>query len=98
MGDREKLRLRLTRDVLGTLRRREIREAMPALSPDGEVGVMVAFRDDTMESVMSRVARLGGSAYAVVPPTDLSEWPAQMTVLQVRADLSVPPARVSTGA
>ncbi|MEO3856279.1 hypothetical protein [Acrocarpospora sp. B8E8] len=89
MDDREKLRLRLTRDVMGLLRHRDFREKMPALSPDGEVAVMVAFRDDTMEFVMGQVARLGDASHVVVPPSDLSEWPARMTLLRVHVGAPV---------
>jgi hypothetical protein len=87
VDDREKLRLNLTRDVLRLLRNRAAREAMPALGPDGSVGVMVVFRDDTMESVLSRAARLGGDVYAAVPPADAGEWPEGMTIVRVNASV-----------
>lgn len=95
VDDREKLRLNLTRDVLRLLRNREHREAMPALGPGGDVAVLVAFRDDAVESVLARVARLGGNAYVVVPPADEGDWPDQMTVARVEVDA---PVRLASGA
>lgn len=83
MDDREKTRLRLTRDVLRSLRTRDSRAALPP-SRDGEdTAVLVAFHDETLESVLGRVALLGGDVTVVVAPQNLEDWPAGAAILQI---------------
>lgn len=92
MDVRDQLRMRMTRDVLRLLRVRDFREALPSLRPGEDPGILVGFRDDTLKSVLERVARLGGSAHVVVPPVDVKLWPSRMAFLQVTKGGQVPPA------
>lgn len=89
MDDREKARLRLTRGVLRSLRTRDSRAAFPPPRDGGDVAILVAFRDETLESVLERIALLGGHATVVVAPGDLKEWPAVKTRIAIDPNIRV---------
>ncbi|GHE41992.1 hypothetical protein GCM10017673_50240 [Streptosporangium violaceochromogenes] len=82
MNGREETRLRLTRDVLRSLRTRDSRAALPPPRDGEDTAVLVAFHDETLESTLQRIALLGGDVTVVVAPRDLKEWPTGATVFQ----------------
>lgn len=87
MDGREQTRMRLTRGVLRSLRTRDSRAAFPPPRDGGDAAILVAFRDETLESVLERIALLGGHATVVVAPGDLKEWPSEATIFQVSAKM-----------
>lgn len=96
MDSRERLRMRMTRDVLRLLRVRDFRATLPPLRPDEDAAILVSFRDDTLQTVMKGITALGGNVHVVVPPPDLDSWPARMVFLQVTKSGKVtPPGRMT---
>jgi hypothetical protein len=81
---REKLRLRMARDVLRLVRVRDFRAAFPPLAEEGSAPIAIGFRDDTIKDVMDQINQLGGNAHLVVPPTDGDAWPYRMAIVQVQ--------------
>ncbi|WP_326642801.1 hypothetical protein OG884_05585 [Streptosporangium sp. NBC_01755] len=88
--------MRMTRDVLRLLRVRDFRGALPPLRDGEESAILVSFLDDTLKSVMKRIALLGGNVNVVVPPEDLADWPTRMTFLQVTTGGRVAPGYAMT--
>lgn len=95
MDDREKIRMRMTRDVLRLLRVRDFRAALPPLRDGEEAAILVSFRDDTLRHVMEQTAALGGNVHVIIPPEDLSAWPTRLTLLQVITSDPTPPRLMS---
>lgn len=66
MDDRERERLRLTREVGKLLLHRSFRDALPPLREDGSRPFVVGLPDDTLREITERVASLGGDAHLIV--------------------------------
>ncbi|MBP2703234.1 hypothetical protein JOL79_05395 [Microbispora sp. RL4-1S] len=52
--------------------------------PEAESPVLVAFRDDTLQQVLAKVARLGGAVHVIVPTMDTVGGPWQIAIAQIR--------------
>ncbi len=81
--DTEQLRMRLTRDVLRMLRRREVRAMMPPPGPGRPAAILVSLPEDTVETLLEQVTQLGGSAHVVIPAAGVEAWPDGMAILHV---------------
>lgn len=66
MDDRERERLRLTREVGKLLLHRTFRDALPPLRQDGSRPFVVGLPDDTLRYIAERVAAMGGDAHLIV--------------------------------
>lgn len=96
MDTRERLRLRMTREVLRLVRVRDFRAALPPQS-DGVSNVVIGFLDDSIKDVLDQINLIGGgSSHVVVPPADLNDWPNGIALLQVlKSDRVVPPEQMT---
>lgn len=83
MDTKEKLRVRMTRDVLRLVRVRDFRAALPPLA-DGVAPIAIGFRDDSVMAVVEQIGQLGGNAHVVIPPADLDTWPNGIALLQIQ--------------
>lgn len=83
MDERERYRLAVTRDVAKLLKHRSLRDALPALLPDGTAPFIVGLPDDTLGYIAAQTMALGGEAHLIVPAAPSASGTARVRILRV---------------
>jgi hypothetical protein len=83
MDDRERERLRLTREVGKLLLHRSFRDALPPLREDGSRPFVVGLPEDTLRQITERVASMGGDAHLIVMSPTHNQGTERVQVLRV---------------